>query len=127
MQLEVSYNHGHRFLKSDQNNLTKRVLDQNDSDSCVIHNQMLYKSLELLISWYIGIHEFTQSSNTSDNYRIHELGKEILQSKEINLVIKSATSSDFLVKTLPTFSVNVLLKRSDYGKPFGLFEEFINT
>ena len=35
-------------------------------------------------------------------------------------------TSNFLVEALPTSSVNISLSRSDCGRPFGLFEEYIN-
>ena len=49
------------------------------------------------------------------------------------LIVKSAiythsvevTSSDFLVETLPTFSVNISLNRFGFEKSFELFEVYI--
>ena len=59
--------------------------------------------------------------------------KELFNQMKSVLVVKSATythsvevkTSDFIVETLPTFSVNISLNRSNFEKSFGLFEVYI--
>ena len=57
--------------------------------------------------------------------------KELFNQMKSVLVVKSAThsvevkTSDFIVETLPTFSVNISLNRSSFEKSFGLFEVYI--
>ena len=58
---------------------------------------------------------------------------ELFSQKKSVLVIKNATythfvavkTSDFFIETLPSFNVNISLNRSDSGKSFGLFKEYI--
>ena len=65
---------------------------------------------------------------------IDEVGKGTLQSNEISFGCLKPTphthsvevkTPDLIVETLPTFSVNILLKRSSFEKSFGLFEVYI--
>ena len=59
--------------------------------------------------------------------------KELFNQMKSVLVVKSATythsvevkTSDFIVETLPTFSVTISLNRSSFEKSFGLFEYYI--
>ena len=56
--------------------------------------------------------------------------KELFNQMKSVLVVKSAIytrsvelkTSDFIVETLPTFSMNISLNRSCFEKSFGLFE-----